>query len=267
MSIKKIVHLLLSIRYRYLLTGSLVIVDDSSVLRIGRKVRIRSSKIVVKYGHNMTISEGCIIRKSVIGAMQKDGKKCSVVIGEHCSFDNVQMLVLDDVRIGEDNHFSNGDEYSPQFITIGGHLKIGKNNFLKCRIWLRFGGQLTIGDYNSINQRSEIRADENVTIGSYNMISYDCNIWDTNTHNIYPAEVRRDIMQRNPDFLGIEIEKPVTKPVYIGNDCWVGRYATIMKGCRIGDKCVVAFHAFLSNKTIEAGNMVYTYNKTITKKI
>lgn len=258
--------MLVSIRYRYFLTGSLVIVDNESVLSTGKNVSIRNSKIVVKNGHEIHISDDCTIKDCVMGAIGKR-KKCHVDIGKHCSFEHVEMVIDDDITIGSDNHFADGGEYSPEIITIGGPLTIGKNNFLKCRIWLRFGGSLTIGDYNSINQRSEIRADECVSIGSYNMISYDCNIWDTNTHNIYPAEVRRSIMHQNPEFIGIEVEKPITKPVRIGNDCWIGRYATVMKGCNIGDGSIVAFHAFLSNKTIEPGNMVYTHNELIIKKI
>lgn len=261
MKIKRIFALLASIKFKYLLQCSLVIVDKDSTLKIGRNVKIRSSKIVVKYGHSLSISDNCSIKRCKFGVIAPGDKKCVANIGQNNIFENIDLLVGNDVTIGNHNNFLN------EIITAGGPLTIGDHNFLKCRLWQRFGGELVIGNYNSINQRSEIRADEFVHIGSYNMISYDCNIWDTNTHNIYPPKVRRAIMEEHPDFIGIETERPITSPVYIGDDCWIGRYATLMKGCRLGNGCIVAFHAFLFKAILPDGTMAYTSYEMKTKKI
>lgn len=259
--VKKLFKLIISLKYKYLLYGSIVIVDHQSVLKIGRHVKIRSSKIVVKNGHELHISDKCVFKKCTVGAIAPNGKKCVARIGRENIFENVDLLIGNDVTIGNYNNFLN------EIITAGGPLTIGDHNFLKCRLWQRFGGELVIGNYNSINQRSEVRADESVHIGSYNMISYDCNIWDTNTHNIYPSEVRRAIMEEHPDFIGIETERPVTAPVYIGDDCWIGRYATLMKGCRLGNRCVVGYHSFLFKANLSDDTMAYTSYEMKTKKI
>lgn len=259
--IRRLFRLLVCLRYKYLLSCSIVIVDKQSKLKVGRNVKIRSSKIVIKNGHILTISDNCTFKRCTIGAIATDEKKCVAKIGFDNVFENVELLIGNDVTIGNHNNFLN------ESITAGGPLNIGNHNFLKCRLWQRFGGNLVIGDYNSINQRSEIRADECVHIGSYNMISYDCNIWDTNTHNIYPPKVRRAIMEEHPDFIGIETERPITAPVYIGDDCWVGRFATLMKGCRLGNGCIVGFHAFLFNVTLPDNTMACTSYELKTKKI
>lgn len=266
MKLFKVFRLLFAIKYRFLFRASLVIVDSKSKLVLGRHVKIAFSKVVVKNGNVIKFSDNCRVNHCVIGAINTE-RVCEIVIGSRCTFDKVQMQIEDNVHIGNDNHFSNGEEFSYQLITVGGPLRIGNNNFLKCRIWQRFGGILVIGDYNSINQRTELRSDEKIEIGSYNMISYDCNIWDTNTHNIYAPEIRRKIMHDNPEFIGIEIEKPKTIPVYIGDDCWIGRYVTVMKGACIGNRCVVGYHSFLFKGTYDDDTMIYTSHETKTFKI
>ena len=118
---------------------------------------------------------------------------------------------------------------------------------MRCSIWIRFKGKVAIGSRNAINEGTEIRCDHEVKIGDYNQISYNCTIWDTNTHNLYKAEERRRITdEQYPDF-GLEFEKPKTSPVNIGNDCWIGRNASILKGGMLADKCIVGYGTLITN--------------------
>lgn len=115
---------------------------------------------------------------------------------------------------------------------------------------------MEIGSYTNINSGSEIRSDESVIIGSYNQISYDVNIWDTNTHTIYKSEKRSEITRKYFPYFGYEIEKPLTSPIVVGDNCWIGERSSIMKGTQIGDNVIVGYNTMLLNKIIESNKRV-----------
>ncbi|MFI3288624.1 MAG: DapH/DapD/GlmU-related protein [Rikenellaceae bacterium] len=244
-------------RWKYLLSGSKVTLEEGAELIIGRGVSIKDSVIYVSRGCRCVIGEGTQIKESTI-YLQGDSV---AEIGKCNTIAKFEIAVYDGrCTIGDYNILSKStDGYPPRF-EVRGSLRVGSYNRISCVIWIRFKGAVTVGDRNAINQRTEIRADECVSIGSYNQISYDCAIWDTNTHNMYSAEKRREITDRQyPDF-GLEFEKPVTKPVHIGDDCWISRGVSILKGVTIGDKCVVAY-----GTTILKGE--YKANSTIMNEV
>ena len=123
---------------------------------------------------------------------------------------------------------------------------------------MRFRSDLKIGRYTNVNEGSEIRVDEKVTIGDFNQISYNVNIWDTNTHNIYPKDERRKIAVENYPIFGYEYEKPKTKAIKIGSDCWLGKEVTILKGVELGDNVIVGYRTILSNCKIEDSHKVFS---------
>jgi acetyltransferase-like isoleucine patch superfamily enzyme len=57
---------------------------------------------------------------------------------------------------------------------------------------------------------------------------------------MYLPEKRRELTIKDFPNIGIEYEKPMTKPISIGNDCWVGKRSVILKGCQIGDEAVLS---------------------------
>ena len=101
-----------------------------------------------------------------------------------------------------------------------------------------------------------MRCDESISIGSYNQISYDINIWDTNTHNILPVEDRRRVAEEYFPYFGKETEKPITKPVIIGDDCWLGERVSILKGSIIGDEVIVGYNTTITGKNIQSKSTV-----------
>lgn len=184
--------------------------------------RVSKSKIYVYPGTSLIIGQNCNIRNAHI----------SVTKGSCKIADNT---IIDGATISIDN----------------GELIVGHHSKISCkRIWIRFGGVLTLGDYTNINDGSEIRCDERVTIGSFNQISYNVRIWDTNTHSILPAEERRRIAIAKFPYFGYEESRPKTSPVVIGNDCWIGENATILKGSQIEDECIVGFGTFIAGSNI-----------------
>jgi acetyltransferase-like isoleucine patch superfamily enzyme len=241
--IGRIVNSIREVRFRYLLSNSRVKVKGSALFTAADSARISNSNISVHAGGKLTIEEGCIIN-------------------------NVNMDVYGEVNIGRFNII--GVNSFPKLgITVeSGTLDIGEKNRLQCKIYIRFEGILTIGDHNNINQESEIRCDESVTIGDYNQISYKCVIWDTNTHNIYESEKRRMLTDKYFPAFGYEYERPKTKAITIGNDCWIGREASVLKGVTLEDGVIVGFKTVVSNCLISSNNVVVSKveNVTFTRK-
>ncbi|WP_111307971.1 hypothetical protein [Confluentibacter sediminis] len=242
-------------RFRFVLWGSKVTVEEGGVFEIGKNVTIKNSQIYVKKGARLIIGDNTSLSKVSISMIV--GEKCELYIGKDCKIEAFDLsLTAGRIQIGDYNMLQKGDSAVKPHFEVEGTLTIGHYNRLRCSIWLRFNGQVAIGSRNAINEGTEIRCDEKVTIGDYNQISYDCIFWDTNTHNLYKAQKRREITDKQyPDF-GLEFEKPKTLPIAIGSDCWIGKAVTMLKGTKVEDKCIVGYGTLLSNISISE-------NKTI----
>lgn len=100
-----------------------------------------------------------------------------------------------------------------------------------------------------------IYARKEITIGNNTLIGANVKIFDNDFHPI-------EIEARNNDIK----EKIGTKPVCIGNNCFIGCNSLILKGTELGDGCVVGAGAVVSGKFPE--NVVIAGNPAkIIKKI
>lgn len=95
--------------------------------------------------------------------------------------------------------------------------------------------RLSIGENTYINSRSEIKYQTSVCIGANCAIPWDVCIMDTDYHSLN--------------------HKAVSEPVYIGDHCWIGCKAVILKGVTIGEGAVVAAGA-LVNKDVPVRTLV-----------
>ena len=227
----KIINLIRRTKFKYLLTRSIVKGDIDTIIRIHTNTKIYNSKITVKQGGSLIIGKDCVIR-------------------------NLNLLVEGTVNIGNSNLIDNGNSPSINITIANGNFNLGDFNRINSRILIRFGGSLTIGNHNNINDGTEIRADEKISVGDYNQISYNCVIWDTNTHNMYADAKRRELTNIHFPVFGFEFEKPKTKPIKIENDCWVGRGASILKGVTLNNSSIVGYNTTLSNCIIEERKIV-----------
>lgn len=219
--------------WKYKLSGSNVRIQGKA--KISRDVQIVNSTIYVDA--TSTLKLGKHVRLDGIGLFLTNGAK---------------------VEISDYSFIEKGRNSSvPEYIINSGNLFVADHTKLACsRLWVRFGGILEIGKYTNINNGTEIRSDEFVKIGNFCRISYNIRIWDTNTHNAYSPEVRRKMtIDYFPSF-GREFECPVTKPVIIGDGCWLGERVSILKGTTLGENVTVAFNTTVSNKNIPAGKKV-----------
>ncbi len=184
--------------------------------------------------------------------------KSGVIIHDDVRLDGYDININDGyLEIGDHSQLIKGRQALNPIISINkGELHIGPYNSIKADLKIRFGGICTIGTYNSINEGTEIRCDQSVTIGDYNLVSYECMIYDTNTHCIYPPEIRRKRTRGDFPTIGIETEKPDTKAVTIGSDNWLGKRCVILKGCVLGNEVIVGTNAVASNLKVDKGVVV-----------
>lgn len=212
------------------------------------------NRIRYRKGSNILIAKSARIHNVRLEVMPG----ASLVIGNNCILKNVNIYVgagscvIDDFSIignqpGTTITIDNGD------VHIGHHTKIAAK-----RIWVRFGGQVKIGNYTNINSGSELRCDEQVEIGDYNQISFNVNIWDTNTHCMLSNEERRELTEKYYPYYGKETVRPCTRPIYIGSDCWIGQSASILKGSKIGNGAIVGYACIVAGKFIPAGYTAVT---------
>lgn len=254
--------------------------DASAHIEVSASARIFNSKIELKGKSKLIISDDVVIDGTYMvledseltiasnvemSNMNVFAKKDSnMFVSNSVKIDKYDwMLEKSVITIGNNCIFNQGrNALRPYFNLSEGQLHISDHNVIRADFWIRFGGVVNVGQYNCINERTELRCDEQIRIGDFNMISYDCNIWDTNTHCIYSPSVRREKTISDFPVIGSESERPKTKPVIIGNDCWVGKGSVILKGSVLENEAIVATRAIVSNQTIHENGKAVT-NKSL----
>ena len=225
--IKKVIHYLKENKWQYRLHGNHIRVLKNGFIKVGVGCKLSNSSIIIE-------------------------KNSSLRIGRNVIIDNCIIYVNGSFSV-EDYTFIKGGVYTIDngALNVGHHSKLSAKRF-----WIRFGGVVNIGDYTNINEGSEVRCDEAITIGNYNQISFNVNIWDTNTHNIYPLDKRREITEKYWPYFGKEIERPKTKPVHIGDDCWIGENAAILKGTSLNNEVIVGYGTVLIGQSVNKGKKI-----------
>ena len=228
--ISHLFHVLIEIKWKYLFWGSYVRIGKGASFYCGKNSSIRHSHIILVSG--------------------------TVRIFDCCLLENCSLYVKDGFVSLGNNSFLRGKpklNINVEFgrVSIEDHCRIDCSS-----IWIRFNGSLTVGQYTNINSGSEIRSDEQVSIGSFCQISYDVNIWDTNTHVILEPARRAEVTKKYFPYFGFEESKPDTKPVIIHNGCWIGKGATIMRGSVLGDNSIVGSNTLIIGKRIDPDTTV-----------
>lgn len=211
--------------------SSIVVVSSNAKLTKAASVKIINSSINLENDAQLILADGVEISNYHIH-----------VVSGICEIDAGTRLM---------GNNSNGRIYIEK-----GSLKIEKQCVIKADFSIRFGGNCIVKTYTGIMDGTEIRCDEHLEIGAYNMISYDCMIYDTNTHCNYPEAERRRMTEKSFPNIGAETEKPKTAAVIIGNDCWLGKRSVILKGVLLGNNCTVAASAVVT-KSCPANTLVY----------
>jgi acetyltransferase-like isoleucine patch superfamily enzyme len=126
-------------------------------------------------------------------------------------------------------------------------IAIGDNNAFTQGCWLwpedtDFAGiRIRIGNSNYFNRNVMIDACGLVEIGDRNMFGPDVYVTDSNHRFRAGSSPGELLMDRGK--------------VVIGNRCWIGAKAVILKGVQLGDGCVVAAGAVVT-RAVEPGAVV-----------
>ena len=215
-----------------------------------------------KASNHFQISDKAVFQKSASSVILNSQiileNDAQLIIGDQVKIENYQIRILrgkcrienDTQLIGVKNTLSNSIYISEGSLLIADHC------IIQSEFCIRFGGNCSVDSYTGIMYGTEIRCDESLKIGKFNMISYECMIYDTNTHCMYNQDKRRKLTVENYPYIGLEVDKPETAPVTIGDDCWIGKRATILKGVNIGNNSTVATCAVVT-KSAPVNSLLY----------
>lgn len=137
-------------------------------------------------------------------------------------------------------------------------FQVGNNTRLQCTLFQNTA-QFIIGSNTFINAGTSISCINHIEIGDYVMISYDCLIFDNNSHALDYKIRRQEIDNGFPNgTLPNENNQPLSKPIRIYDDVWIGTKCNVLKGVTIGAKSVVASNTLVT-KTVGELLLVYGY--------
>ena len=107
--------------------------------------------------------------------------------------------------------------------------KYHANMFAPIKIYIdRPGAKIVIGENTRIHGTC-LHAYDSIHIGQNCLIAANCQIFDGNGHTTYISDPSKRI-----NISGF------SKPIKIGNNCWIGLSSIILPGTVLGNNCVVA---------------------------
>lgn len=140
---------------------------------------------------------------------------------------------------------------------VPGLIRIGDRCTIRGKLESQGRGTIQIGSHTGIYDRAVIGSVNSVTIGNCVMIANHAHIYDNNNHPVSAAR-RHEMCLQGVDGPQWRWTNSVSAPVVIEDDVWIGEYALILKGVRVGKGAVVAAHAVVTKDvppmTVVAGN-------------
>lgn len=100
-------------------------------------------------------------------------------------------------------------------------------------------GVFIMHEHSRIGSGVQIKCVNRVEIGAYTAVATDTTICDNNNHPVSPSYRKK--MRLTPAGHQMRMWKySDSKPIIIGENCWIGSNVRICKGVTIGDNSVVA---------------------------
>ena len=111
------------------------------------------------------------------------------------------------------------------------------NMFGPIKIYLdKSKAKIKIGDNTRIHG-SCLHAYESIEIGNNCLISSNCQIFDGSGHDTFIEDPAKRINSTGG-----------SKPITIGNNCWIGTSTIILPGTKLGNNCITAAGSVVSGK-------------------
>lgn len=162
-------------------------------------------------------------------------------IGSHVKVKHAYQVSAGKNLILEDNVSVNA--LSTDGIIFGNNVSIARDSILFCTgIISQKGKGIIIGDRTGISARAYFAGQGGITIGNDVIMGPNVQIFSENH-------------QFGDDTLTIREQGVDKRPVFIGNNCWIGGGTTILAGVIIGDGCVIAAGSVVT-KSIPANAIV-----------
>ncbi len=159
-------------------------------------------------------------------------------------FDKIYVSGHGKIKIGDNFVFTSGSSINPICRNIRG-----------CIHTVTEDSQITIGNNVGISSAC-IWSQTSISIGNNVNIGGDCLIMDSDAHP-------HDFFKRRGDYIteyGTEnyLKEIPSKPITIGDDCWLGAHCIILKGVNIGARSIIAAGSVVTKDVLEdyiaAGN-------------
>lgn len=131
-------------------------------------------------------------------------------------------------------------------LVYGNKFKVGEQFKFRSsfRLYIEPSGHVTFGNNCFINNYFSAASIEGIDIGNDCIFGEGVKIYD---HNHKYAEKDKGIPIHSQGF--------TSKPVVIGNNCWIASNVTILAGVHIGDNCVIGANC-LVYKDVPAGTIM-----------
>jgi acetyltransferase-like isoleucine patch superfamily enzyme len=155
------------------------------------------------------------------------------------------------IKLGKNTDMFSASKGSA-LININGSLVFKGNFSISVDYLLDINGYCEFDPFCGIGNSVKIRCWESIKIGKRCRIGLESQIFDTNFH--FTKEVNTGRIY------------PITKPIIVGNYCWIGNRTTIMKGTVLPDHTIIAGNS-LCNKDFSAKEVKFPFIAGIPAKI
>ncbi|HIF9118805.1 TPA: acyltransferase [Photobacterium damselae] len=116
-----------------------------------------------------------------------------------------------------------------------------------CLVSLYENATVTIGNNTFLNENSKIISEDNIFIGNDCAISWSVTIMDTDLHDIYINNVKKERK----------------KTIFIGNNVLIGANASILKGAQVQSFSIVSFGTIVRSNS-DLYNTIHFNDKSIS---
>jgi acetyltransferase-like isoleucine patch superfamily enzyme len=176
---------------------------------------------------------------------------------EQCRIHSIQLTAIESsFEIGSYFFAQHKGEGAIIWSCTKSKLIAGNNVRMQCAFFQN-DASFSIGSNSFINSGTSISCINEISIGNYVLISYDCLIFDNNSHALDYRIRRQEIDYGFPNGTAAEkCPKPQNAPIHIFDDVWIGARSTILKGVSIKSQSIVASNTVVT-KNVDASTMVY----------
>ncbi|MEN9964950.1 MAG: hypothetical protein RL582_2045 [Bacteroidota bacterium] len=233
---------------------SFIDLKHDSEITIEKNVRLIKSRFYV-HSSNCKIESETKIIDSIVYI-----ENSRIHLGKSTQLNNIQFSLYNQSEFKCGNHvLLDGSKHSRAgFYAYDSKISWGNNVNHYAHSQCNQGSWIA-GDNIFINWGTQIRCDCRISMGSNILISYDCILFDTNTHSLDFLDRRKEIQQGYPNTSKqfpedkIRIKK---KPILIGDDVWIGTRSFVFKGSELGNGVIVGAGSVVSGLIAKDGSKV-----------